>query len=69
IPLLLYNVDNTSIEKIKNNISLYDAITNSLGENIIGNKYNSNYHYLFYGSLNKRFRKEIKKVLIENNYD
>ena len=41
IPLLLYNVDNTSIEKIKNNISLYDAITNSLGENIIGNKYNS----------------------------
>ena len=69
IPLLLYNVDNTSIEKIKNNISLYDAITNSLGENIIGNKYNSNYHYLFYGSLNKRFGKEIKKILIENNYD
>lgn len=67
IPLLIYNVNDTSEEKIKNNFSLYDAISNSLGENTIGNNTNSNLNYLFYGSLNRRFGKKIKKIIVENH--
>ncbi|MDC3091403.1 sulfatase-like hydrolase/transferase [Rickettsiales bacterium] len=69
IPLLLYNVHDTSEEKIKNNTSLYDGISNSLGENTIRNNTSSNLNYLFYGSLNKRFGKTIKKITIKVNHN
>lgn len=66
IPLILYNIDRNSKKKLKSNLMLYNLIVHKLGFKIIGEKVDN--HHLFFGSLNQRFGKKIKKKEVGNSF-